>query len=221
LRPRARGTRVGQSQVPPERELPQQFGASQTAVREALGILEIAGLLGLQNGGKGGAFILEGTPRLSESLQDMASLGRISLNDLTEARLLIQEVIVGLACARAAEADFAAMEADIDRVDELTRAGRLRERLDYSVRFYPILLSATGWSREGADGVLPLHGVVGSRHRGGGGASSHPVGPACAQIRYRVQLTYATVRHAILRRLPGPRPSIGLLRRHRPAGPSR
>jgi DNA-binding GntR family transcriptional regulator len=32
----------------------------------------------------------------------------------------------------------------IDRVDELTRAGRLRGHLDYSVRFYPILAAATG-----------------------------------------------------------------------------
>jgi len=187
-------------------------------VREALGCLKIAGLLGLQNGVKGGAFILEGTPRLSESLQDMARLGRISLNDLTEARLLIQEVIVRLACARAAEADFAAMEADIDRVDELTRAGRLRERLDYSVRFYPILLAATGWSRGGADGVLPLHGVVGSRHRGGGGARHHI---RSARLAHRsdiecsspTQRSFHRRRHAILRRLPGPRPSIGLLRR--------
>jgi DNA-binding FadR family transcriptional regulator len=140
----ASGSLRSGDKLPPERELALQFGVSRTAVREALRSLEIAGLLGLQKGAKGGAFILEGTPRLSESLQDMVSLGRISLHDLTEARLLIQEVIVRLACARATEADFAALEADIDRVDKLTRSGELRERTEYSIRFYAILAAATG-----------------------------------------------------------------------------
>jgi GntR family transcriptional regulator, transcriptional repressor for pyruvate dehydrogenase complex len=129
--------------LPPERDLAETFNVSRTAVREALRSLEMAGLVGLQKGAKGGAFILDGNPTLTRSLQDMISLGRISLADLTEARTLVQEVVVRLACARATEADLAALEHDIDEVEALTRNGRLRERLDYSINFYKILANIT------------------------------------------------------------------------------
>ena len=137
------GTLRPGDKLPPERELAEQFGVSRTAVREALRSLEISGLVGLQKGAKGGATILEGNPTVTRSLQDMVSLGRISLTDLTEARMLIQEDIVRLACERATEADFAALEADIDRVEELTRSGQLRDRLNYSIDFYKVLAEST------------------------------------------------------------------------------
>lgn len=129
--------------LPPERELAEQFNVSRTAVREAFRSLEIAGLVGLQKGAKGGAFILDGNPTLTRSLQDMISLGRISLADLTEARVLIQESIVRLACARATEADYEALERDISEVEALTRSGHLRDRLSYSINFYKILANIT------------------------------------------------------------------------------
>ena len=129
--------------LPPERELAQQFGVSRTAVREAFRTLEIAGLLRLQKGSKGGAFIMEASETVTQSLQDLVNLGRLSLDDLTEARLLIQDVVVRLACIRATEADFAALETDIDRTEELTAAGRLREKVEYSIEFYKILAAAT------------------------------------------------------------------------------
>ncbi|MEQ8349096.1 MAG: GntR family transcriptional regulator [Sneathiellaceae bacterium] len=137
------GTLRPGDKLPPERELAEQFGVSRTAVREALRSLEISGLIGLQKGAKGGATILEGNPTVTRSLQDMVSLGRVSLADLTEARVLIQADIVRLACDRATEADFLAMEADIERVDMLTRQGDLRDRLSDSIEFYKILAEST------------------------------------------------------------------------------
>lgn len=139
----AAGTLKPGDKLPAERELAEKFRVSRTAVREAFRSLEHAGLIGLQKGVKGGAFILDGNPTLTRSFQDMISLGRISLADLTEARVLIQEVVVRLACERATEADFKALERDIAEVDELTRSGRLRERLSYSINFYKILANTT------------------------------------------------------------------------------
>lgn len=129
--------------LPAERDLAEQFKVSRTAVREALRSLENAGLVELQKGAKGGAFILEGKPTFTRSLQDMVSLGRISLADLTEARVLIQEVIVRLVCERATEEDFQALERDIDKVEELTRQGRLLEKVDYNINFYKVLAEIT------------------------------------------------------------------------------
>ena len=139
----AAGTLGPGDKLPPERELAEQFGVSRTAVREALRSLEISGLVGLQKGAKGGATILDGNPTVTRSLQDMISLGRISLNDLTEARMLIGQDIVRLACARAEESDFQALEADIEKVAALSRTGHLRDRLDHSIEFYRILAEST------------------------------------------------------------------------------
>jgi GntR family transcriptional repressor for pyruvate dehydrogenase complex len=137
------GTLKPGDKLPPERELAEQFGVSRTAVREAFRSLEISGLIGLQKGAKGGAFILDGNPTVRQSLQDMVSIGHVSLNDMTEARVLIQEAVVRLACERGTEADFAALETDIDQTEELTHQGRLRERLDYSINFHKVLARTT------------------------------------------------------------------------------
>ena len=47
--------------LPPERVLAEQFGVSRNTLREALRSLENAGLLRLQKGATGGAFVREST----------------------------------------------------------------------------------------------------------------------------------------------------------------
>ena len=76
--------------LPPERELALKLGVSRAAVREALRSLEIAGVVGLHKGARGGAFILKGDPDLvTRSIRDIIHLGRISLDSLTEAQLRV------------------------------------------------------------------------------------------------------------------------------------
>src|SRR6185295_7099104 len=74
--------------LPPERELAQQLGVSRNVLREALRSLEMAGVLRLLKGVKGGAFIQEGdTSRMNDVMRDMLSLGTISVRELSEARV--------------------------------------------------------------------------------------------------------------------------------------
>ena len=74
--------------LPAERELAQQLGVSRNVLREALRSLEMAGVLKLQKGVKGGAFIQQGdTRRMNEVMRDMLSLGTISVRELSEARV--------------------------------------------------------------------------------------------------------------------------------------
>jgi GntR family transcriptional regulator, transcriptional repressor for pyruvate dehydrogenase complex len=131
--------------LPPERELAQQLGVSRNVLREALRSLEMAGVLRLLKGVKGGAFIQEGdTSRMNEVMRDMLSLGTISVRELSEARIHVLDLAVRLACVNARPADFEALEANIERTDLATRDGRLLDRVECSREFYKLLALATG-----------------------------------------------------------------------------
>ena len=131
--------------LPPERELALKFGVSRTAVREALRTLEIAGIVGLQKGVKGGAFILKGDLDLiTRSVRDMFLLGRISLDSLTETRTLIMQTAVGLASERITPEILATLEANTDELAKLPKPGSPADRVEVSARFYNLLAKATG-----------------------------------------------------------------------------
>ena len=81
--------------LPPERELAARFGVSRGAVREALRTLERTGLVALQAGSRGGAFIGHGDPGLiGDSFRNLYLLGSVSLDELTEARQWLESTVV-------------------------------------------------------------------------------------------------------------------------------
>src|SRR6201986_5161850 len=58
--------------LPAERELAEQLGVSRSALREVLRTLELAGILELKKGIKGGAFVRPGDPTsMTRVLQDL------------------------------------------------------------------------------------------------------------------------------------------------------
>lgn len=131
--------------LPAERDLAQQLGVSRNVLREALRSLEMAGVLRLRKGVKGGAFIREGdTSRMNVVMRDMLSLGTISVRELSEARIDVLDLVVRLACANAKQADFEALEANIERTELATREGRFLDRVECSRDFYRLLAVATG-----------------------------------------------------------------------------
>jgi len=100
--------------LPPERTLAEQFGVSRNTLREALRSLENAGLLRLQKGASGGAFVRHSTgDAIVTGLRDMFHLGAIRPEDLTEARVLIESIAVRAACERATLEDIGALNENI------------------------------------------------------------------------------------------------------------
>lgn len=141
----ALGTLKPGDKLPPERDLSQQLGVSRNVLREALRSLEMAGVLKLQKGVKGGAFIQHGDgSRMNEVMRDMLSLGTISVRSLSEARLYILDLVARLACANASRSDLDALAANIERTEIATREGRLLDRVECSREFYRLLAAATG-----------------------------------------------------------------------------
>jgi GntR family transcriptional regulator, transcriptional repressor for pyruvate dehydrogenase complex len=130
--------------LPPERDLAAQLGVSRTAVREALRTLEIAGVVGMQKGATGGAFILKGDPNLvTRSIRDMFYLGRISLDDLTEARVKVMQIAMELASERIRPTTIAALEHNIERLAALPSSGPAARRVAISEEFYRLISQAT------------------------------------------------------------------------------
>jgi GntR family transcriptional repressor for pyruvate dehydrogenase complex len=137
----ASGTLKPGDKLPAERDLALEFKVSRPAVREALRTLEMSGVVSLLKGTKGGAFIREGNPALlTQSLQDLMILGRVSLQSLAEARAMINTMVLQLACERAVEADFAAIEKNIDFIDSSDDPGH---RAEAGMDFFRLIAQAT------------------------------------------------------------------------------
>lgn len=127
--------------LPAERDLAVEFGVGRAAIREALRSLEISGVINLQKGVKGGAFIQHVDSRVvSKSLGDMVFLGTNSLEMLTETRILFILSTIELICKRATDQDFQAIE---QTIHDTETARTLRDRLACSREFYAALARAT------------------------------------------------------------------------------
>lgn len=130
--------------LPAERKMAEQLGVSRSAVREALRSLEIVGLVRLQKGVKGGAFVVPGSSeRLAQILKDLLSLDAISLRDLTEARTLLLDMVVRLAAERATPMDIALLETNVEKTRAVIAAGQGEERLRCAFEFYHQLAAST------------------------------------------------------------------------------
>jgi GntR family transcriptional repressor for pyruvate dehydrogenase complex len=117
----ARRLRAG-DRLPPERTLAGQFGVSRNTLREALRALENAGLLRLQKGATGGAFVRESTgDAIITGLRDMFHLGAIRPEHLTEARVMIEAIAVRTACERATADDIEALKANVAAAERAER----------------------------------------------------------------------------------------------------
>jgi len=130
--------------LPPERELAQSLGVSRGAVREALRTLERTGLVSLQAGPRGGAFIGQGNPGLiGDSFRNLYQLGSVSLDDLTEARQWLEQTVVRIVAKRATQKDLSALDANVDEAERLFKAKRYDDKIDVHIDFHNLLARAT------------------------------------------------------------------------------
>jgi len=130
--------------LPAERELAGKLGVSRSSVREALRALEIAGLVKLSKGGAGGAFIASRTSEVVvTALQDMFHLGTITPEQLTDARLWIEAIVVRVAIERLTESDFSLLEANVADAQRAFQAGDYELCAKISFEFHNILARTT------------------------------------------------------------------------------
>lgn len=131
---RERQLRPG-DRLPSERDFCQQFGVSRVTVRDALRLLEGAGLIDARVGARGGAFVRVPTgSKIGEGIADMVSMAALEAEEVTETRLVLELGIVPLVCERAGEEDLRALEGICDRGEEALAEGRYD--VNYSAEFH-------------------------------------------------------------------------------------
>jgi DNA-binding FadR family transcriptional regulator len=128
--------------LPSEKEMARQFQVGRQAVREALRLLEVSGLIRVKKGSRGGIFINDlSTENVSTSISNIIALRNTSLKDLTEVRLELEKIILIYAIQRMTQEDLAALENSILRAEKRLTSGEA-PALE-NVEFHLILGRAT------------------------------------------------------------------------------
>jgi DNA-binding FadR family transcriptional regulator len=110
--------------LPPPQELMEQSGISRGSIREALRILEQKGLIEIRPGAKGGAFVKEASATsVSESLDLLIRHRKISLEDLTEFRVVVEAGLIQLVIDRATDEDLKVLKKHIELMRVHTEKG--------------------------------------------------------------------------------------------------
>lgn len=131
--------------LPPERDLAATLGVARQAVREAIRSLEMSGVLRLERGARGGAFIREiGSDGITYSIRNLLILGDLPLSDVLE----IRASILGQACRQAAERgderDFGLMDENIRTLVHINRTLGQAASIPMSTGFYRLAARASG-----------------------------------------------------------------------------
>ena len=138
--------------LPSERELAVQFGLGRMVVREALRVLEQSGLVYVKHGGDGGSYV-KGVDRsvVSGSISDVIRRGSVGLAHLTEVRIGVEKLVIGVAMARMSDSELELLKKHLEDAEAIldisTRQGTPPDFSGWAecnVQFHMVIAQATG-----------------------------------------------------------------------------
>ncbi len=134
-----RGELKAGSRLPPERELADMLHISRPSLRTALKALSVMGIIRAKPGA--GTYIAESLPEVfTEPMHFMTLINNTSVEELFEARRIIEAGLAELAAERATDEDIAAL---VEEVDEMKAAtSDPEEFLKHDVRFHQAMARA-------------------------------------------------------------------------------
>jgi len=113
------------SRLPSEHELSKVFGTSRSTVREALRTLERDGFIEIRQGMKGGSYVREANVfPLVRFVDHMLQSKKITLESLTEARLIIEPEIAKLAAVRSTDHDIERLKVALEDLRQVLEEER-------------------------------------------------------------------------------------------------
>ena len=114
-----RGALVPGQKLPNEFELARQFNVGRSAVREALKVLELSGLLVVRRGYNGGTFVAPPDfEEASEAITLTFQPGNMALDQLLEACQTIGVRAAELAASRATDLEISELEVLVQRIEQ-------------------------------------------------------------------------------------------------------
>jgi len=127
------------SRLPPERELADMLHISRPSLRTALKALSVMGVIHAKPGA--GTYIAESLPEVfTEPMRFMTLINNTSVDELFEARLIIEAGLAELAAERSTDTDIAALTREVEEMKATT--GDPEEFLKHDVRFHQAMARA-------------------------------------------------------------------------------
>jgi GntR family transcriptional regulator, transcriptional repressor for pyruvate dehydrogenase complex len=126
--------------LPPERELVEWFQVSRISIREALKSLETSGLLTIRPGS--GVFIAQVNSKpMSDSLSSLLRIQKVSVNEVTEARIIFEPSIARLASERMTPEDFRKLDLNIKETSAMLQSNRSARAKN--IEFHSLIAEST------------------------------------------------------------------------------
>ncbi|HKX32721.1 MAG TPA: FadR/GntR family transcriptional regulator [Blastocatellia bacterium] len=134
-----RGELKAGSRLPPERELAQMLNISRPSLRTALKALSVMGVIHAKPGA--GTYIAESLPAVfAEPMQFMTLINNTSVNELFEARRIVEAGLVELAAERASEEDIRSLAKELEAMR--TTIDDPESFLKHDVQFHQVMAHA-------------------------------------------------------------------------------
>ena len=131
----------GQS-LPSEKDMALLLGVSRPVLREALRALQLQGFLDVRRGSRGGTYVTDlSNISIRDNLEDLLHIGKLSMADLTRARLLLEPEVFRLAAENANGDQLAVLAA---LVDEANRSTDPKRRITLHSDFHRLVAAASG-----------------------------------------------------------------------------
>lgn len=138
-----KGTLQPGDKLPSEAELANQFGVGRQTIREALRLLELSGFISMQKGGAGGALVVDTILNtISNSFLDLFQMKRMTMNEVTVARIEIEKMVLSNVILHAETSDIELLHANVQRAREKIAHGV--QAFDDNIQFHKLLAKASG-----------------------------------------------------------------------------
>jgi GntR family transcriptional repressor for pyruvate dehydrogenase complex len=139
------GTLRPGDKLPPERELTKNFKVSKATLREAMRSLEVLGFLDIRKGVSGGGFVTEvDMKKARDSFINFLHFKNLSLNNLTEVRLILESHIAEKAAVAITEDDLKGLKKLIEECEYVLKHDIPIESRKNEIEFHRIIGSVTG-----------------------------------------------------------------------------
>jgi len=184
-----------------EAALLERYGVSRPTLRESLRMLEMQGAIQMRPGPKAGIVVSRPTDeRLAHLLSVFLYLRQVPFSALLEARALIEPALAFEAAVRGTEADFAAMEASVERMRALD--GTHESFVEENRTFHDLTARASGnevlemfWGAIALMASGEQHGVRFTRQNQAHVVKAHEAILRACRARDGDRAAKATVRH--------------------------